>query len=101
MTDKPLFIPLKTEFYELFERGEKTEEYRLYGSRWNENTCTVGRAVTLSKGYGKQNRLTGVVKGFQRVKLEHLKPKVQESLRNIYPNKNDFAAIQIRISDND
>jgi len=25
---KPLFIPLKTEYYESFERGEKTEELR-------------------------------------------------------------------------
>lgn len=33
---KPLFIPIKREFFEAFERGDKTHEYRLYGPRWNE-----------------------------------------------------------------
>jgi len=54
---KPIFIPLKTEYYEAFEDGSKTEELRLYGPRWNEKTCTVGRQVILSKGYGKYARL--------------------------------------------
>lgn len=63
---KPLFIPLKTEYYAAFSDGSKTEELRLYGPRWNENTCKVGRSVTLSKGYGKQNRLTGKVWKFKK-----------------------------------
>jgi len=42
------------------------EELRLYGPRWNERTCTVGRAVTLSKGYSKGNRLTGRIWKFKR-----------------------------------
>ena len=61
---KPLFIPLNTEYYRAFERGEKTTEYRLYGPRWNEKTCTLGRRVTLSLGYGKKNRLYGTVTAF-------------------------------------
>lgn len=36
---KPLFIPLKKEYYEAFECGEKTVEYRAYGPWWNEKTC--------------------------------------------------------------
>lgn len=79
----PLFIPLKREFYEAFERGDKTEEYRLYGPRWNEKTCVVGRPVVLSLGYGKQHRMTGVIsyfsvqrgsnmQGFQRIALRHV-----------------------------
>ncbi len=63
---KPLFIPLKTEFFEAFEKGTKTVEYRKYGPRWNEKTCEVGRAVTLSHGYGTKRRLQGVVKGFTK-----------------------------------
>lgn len=65
--EKPLFVPLKTEHYEAFERGIKKYEYRLYGPRWNEKTCRIGRAVTLSKGYGKANRLHTSVKGFEKV----------------------------------
>jgi len=63
---RPLFIPLRSEFYEAFADGRKTEELRLYGPRWNERTCTVGRAVTLSKGYSKGNRLTGRIWKFKR-----------------------------------
>ena len=54
---KPLFIPLKSKYYEEFKSGEKTEELRLYGDRWNEKTCFIGRKIVLSKGYGKQERL--------------------------------------------
>lgn len=62
---KPLFIPLKTEFFEAFENGTKDTEYRLYGSRWNERTCLIGREVVLSHGYGKGRRLRGTVVGFE------------------------------------
>ena len=65
MNIKPLFIPLKIEFFEAFESGTKDTEYRIYGPRWNEGTCVVGREVVLSCGYGKQRRLRGVVVGFE------------------------------------
>lgn len=63
--EKPLFIPLKTVFFEQFEDGSKTHEYRKAGGRWNAKTCRVGRAVVLSKGYGKAHRLTGAVDSFE------------------------------------
>jgi len=58
---KPLFIPLKTEYFNAFKSGEKFIEYRAYGPRWNEKTCPAGRRVVLSKGYGKHERITGVI----------------------------------------
>ncbi len=61
---KPLFIPLKTEYYETFANGSKTSELRRYGPRWNERTCTIGRPVVLSKGYGKGSRMTGRITQF-------------------------------------
>lgn len=64
MTAKPLFIPLKRRYFDEFESGEKAFEYRTYGPRWNEKTCAVGRPVTLSLGYGKHRRLSGVVTSF-------------------------------------
>jgi hypothetical protein len=63
---KPLFIPLKTEYYEAFEGGTKTEELRVYGPRWNHDTCRQGREVILSKGYGKQNRMKGRIWKFKK-----------------------------------
>lgn len=65
--EKPLFIPLKTQFYEEFKRGEKSTEYRLYGPRWNDKTCRVGREVHLSCGYGKHRvRLRRVIDEFYK-----------------------------------
>jgi len=60
-----LFIPLRREYFEAFERGEKVTEYRMHGPRWNEKTCKIGRRVTLSLGYGKQRRLTGTINDFR------------------------------------
>lgn len=57
---RPLFIPLKTEFYRAFERGEKTQEYRAWGPRWNEKNLIVGREVILSHGFTRE-RLNGVI----------------------------------------
>jgi hypothetical protein len=63
---KPLFVPLKTKYYNDFASGEKNEELRAYGPRWNERTCTVGRPVTLSHGYGKKKRLKGTIARFKK-----------------------------------
>lgn len=61
---KALFIPLKAEFFEAFESGAKTVEYRKAGPRWNSETCKVGRKVVLSYGYGIARRLSGTITGF-------------------------------------
>lgn len=63
----PLFIPLRSEHFIAFASGLKTEEYRIYGPRWNERTCPIGRSVVLSRGYGRVCRLNGIVVGFRRV----------------------------------
>jgi len=63
---KPLFVPLKTDYFEAFANGSKCEELRRYGPRWNEKTCAVGREIVLSKGYGKQHRMSGVIRKFKR-----------------------------------
>ncbi len=65
-TEKPLFIPLKRKFFEAFRDGKKDTEYRKYGVRWNQSVCWPGRSVILSLGYGKGNRLTGVITKFDR-----------------------------------
>ncbi len=79
-----LFIPLKTEFYEAFEAGLKRNEYRLYGKRWNEKTCAVGRGVLLSKGYGKKNRLKTKVATFRKVDARSLPQSVQDDILACY-----------------
>lgn len=91
---KPLFIPLKTAYFEAFANGEKTTEYRPYGPRWNERTCSVGRKVTLSHGYGKARRLTGTVIAFGR----SAEPTRTAAWIDCYGDKSsDAACIHIQI----
>jgi len=98
MSEKPLFIPLKTEFYEQFENGTKTDELREYGKRWNEKTCRVGRAVTISKGYGKQNRLYGVVSSFSRYHGSWFNSPHKEAIKKCYGTLDiKIAVISIRL----
>ncbi len=93
---KPLFIPLNRQYFEAFERGHKTTEYRLPGGRWNENTCAVGRPVTLSMGYGKARRLSGVVTGFS---VHALHDSGWLIFKRIYPGKPNLAAcIEIKVT---
>lgn len=88
MSDKPLFIPLKAEYYEAFEKGEKNTEYRPYGARWNERTCAPGRTVVLSYGYGKKRRLTGRVESFRK----HTTPSELPGWTACYGDRSDTAA---------
>lgn len=94
---KPLFIPLKTEYYRLFENGYKTHEYRQYGPRWNEDTCIVGRLVTLSRGYSTPDRLQGRVIGFQHILRKDLPtPQAYNAWMDCYDTV-EVADIEIEI----
>lgn len=91
---KPLFIPLKTAYFEAFKTGKKDTEYRIYGPRWNEGTCAIGRPVVLSKGYGAGHRLQGRIVGFER------KPGLEASpaWRDVYGDRpGDAACIRIKL----
>ena len=93
MSEKPLFIPLKAEYYEAFENGTKDTEYRRYGKIWNENNCRPGRTVTLSYGYGKARRMKGTVIDFHIVGAD-----AYPGIRAVYPEGDTFAAIKIKLS---
>ena len=66
----PLFVPLKMKYWLAFRDGTKTTEHRTYGRRWNEHVCVIGRAVTLSGGYGRKHRLQARIVGFAHVEHE-------------------------------
>lgn len=98
--DKPLFIPLKTEYYEDFLSGDKGIEFRRYGPRWNEQTCVRGRKLVLSKGYGKKNRVEGVVGGFWKKHIDDMDPALREVLLSLYPEGLGFVAcIGVKLND--
>lgn len=84
MPDKPLFIPLQRQYFERFKNGLKKSELRLYGARWNERVCSVGRPVTLSLGYGKQQRLSGVITGFEKQDYRELGDVQKSSIVSLY-----------------
>ena len=83
--NKPLFVFLKTEFYEAFRTGTKSrgpqgfmEEYRLRRGQWNARVCWLGRQVVLSKGYGKGHRMRAVIRGYREgMFLRKLAPFVE------------------------
>lgn len=88
MSEKNLFIPLKTEYYNAFLNGNKDAEYRLYGKRWNEKTCYRNRPVILSKGYGKANRLKASILDTELV--------FNYGITNIYPDGSRLIRIVLR-----
>lgn len=86
--ERPLFIPLRREFFEAFAEGSKSIEYRRLGPRWNAQTCRKGRRVVLSLGYGPAHRLQGRVAGFYReARVERI-----PGWREVYPDDNGPAA---------
>lgn len=92
--NRPLFIPLKTAYYNAFCDGTKTQEYRPEGPRWNARTCRVGRPVVISKGYGKNHRQTGVIVGYE----SSAEPTKTAVWRDCYGDRVGMAAcIRIRL----
>lgn len=87
---RPLFIPLKREYFEAFERGEKTAEWRPYGPRWNARTCLIGRRATLSLGYGKGRRLCKMITAFAMMPAAPGSPA-----RKLFPRVKRFAVITL------
>lgn len=93
---KALFVPLKKEYFEAFESGTKTVEWRLEGPRWNWRTCCVGRAVVLSCGYSKKRRLTGEI-----VEMWILPDCVQEDFVKTYGQGKTARAFRVKLPTND
>lgn len=94
---KPLFVPLKKEYYEEFVSGNKNTEYRKYGPGWNEKTCQIGRPVVISLGYGKNRRSKGVITSFNIVESTNI-----PAAREVYGiSKINLAAIGIDLTDID
>jgi len=96
--EAPLFIPLKTKYYEAFERGEKDTEYRPRNDRWNATTCRIGRPVVLARGYGKTHRLYGEIVGFSYDTV----PSKLPGWTACYGNQaGDACCIKIKLINND
>lgn len=97
---KPLFIPLKTEYYRAFENGSKRHEYRLYGRRWNEKVCVFGRAVILSRGYSTPDRLSGTITSFRRVHAPDLPVSRWPTIHGLYGKLTGLWLAEIEIEVN-
>jgi len=81
---KPLFIPLKGEYYDQFVSGEKTDELRLYGKRWNEITCIEGRPVLLSRGYSAKHRVFGEIVRFKKQHGQTFGSTYKDDIEKVY-----------------
>jgi hypothetical protein len=95
---KPLFIPVNSEYYELFESNQKQTELRLYGRRWNEDTCYPGRPVVVSRGYGTASRLTGVIAAFSTCAVMDLPDLERSQFEACYGCEEDCRAARITLT---
>jgi len=95
---KPLFIPLKTEYYEAFKSGLKQDELRLYGKRFNEKTCHIDREIILSKGYGKHERMKGRIWKFKKQHGSTFGSTYKKSILDVFFNLDVYIAV-ISITD--
>ena len=91
---KPLFIPLQTRWFRAFAKGIKPVEYRAYGPRWNERTCTVGRDVILSHGYSG-DRIRAQVVRFDRIAIHNAPLEVQ----SLFANHAEIACISLNLGE--
>ncbi|MCL2715715.1 MAG: hypothetical protein FWD68_14315 [Alphaproteobacteria bacterium] len=89
----PVFIVLRTEWFEKFASGAKKTEYRRIGGKFTRERCVVGRSVLLSKGYGKKARLTGRITSYAEIAQSRAPRAAQE----YYPDATRLAAIGIRL----
>jgi acetylornithine/succinyldiaminopimelate/putrescine aminotransferase len=99
-SEKSLFIPLISEYWYAFRDGTKTEELRLYGARWNENTCRIGRKAILSKGYGKAHRIPAIVADFHKRDARTFGSTTQANILRIFGTL-DKPIAQIKFKDFD
>lgn len=97
-----LFLPLKGKWYDQFASGQKREELRLYGPRWNEKTCHPGRNVLLSRGYGTKNRMWGNIWQFKKQHGSTFGRTYKNAILEIYGKLDVWiACFQIEIKQND
>lgn len=87
---RPLFVPLKKQWFHAFRDGSKRIEWRAYGARWNRQTAYRGRPITLSYGYSGA-RLAGSIIRARRVSATN----APAGARQIYPDAKFFLAIHV------
>lgn len=95
MTDeKPCFLFLKREYFDLFASGEKTTEWRAWDRQFTDKTYRPGRRIVIRAGYTKgQPELSGVIVRTTRV----ARSRASQIARELYPNAAHFCAIEIDI----
>lgn len=94
VADKPLFVPLKTAYYERFKAGTKTYELRRGSDkRWGGKHCRNGRPAVLSKGYGKRDRLTATCAGHRLIPASELPRKDREDFIACFGHQEEYASV--------
>jgi hypothetical protein len=90
------FRPAQDQVLRGAKRDDKHSEHRLCRPRWNEKTCPPGRPILLSKGYGKQHSLQGVITEFLKRDAKTFGSTYRDSMLRLY-GKLDKPTAEIRI----
>lgn len=88
----PMFIPLMSQWFDAFNSGSKSIEWRVYNARWNRQSAHRGRDVVLSKGFTR-TRLSGFVVKSRKV----ARAAAPLAVRTIFPEARYFCAIHISV----
>lgn len=90
---KPAFIPLKGVYFDKIKAGLKDCEYRKHGGRWAPKNFPLGHPCTLSRGYGKQDRIIRTVKAVRVVNSADLPEDARTDVRDCYGQDVDVLEI--------
>jgi len=68
-------------------------EYRRIGPRFNADTCTVGRRVTMSTDYRDEWRFTGEITSYAEIAVD----RAPEGIQGVYAEDERIAVVTIRV----
>jgi len=100
MNKNPLFLPLKTEFFNAFKDGTKTHEYRRHGRQFTKKNWFPGRRVNLRRGYSTNDNLYGTVTSFKVFRKSEIIGSLAKTITDLYgPEDEEICEIGIEIDE--
>ena len=92
--EKPAYLFLKREFFDLFAAGSKTIEWRAWRLWFTDRNYRPGRAIIIRNGYNKGDaEIRGTIIETRKVARADASPIAAA----IYPDAKFFCAIEIRV----
>ena len=93
-----LEIKVFEKYFEQWIDRKKKYEMRIYGEKWNEKTCRVGKKAIIRCGSKGLSSVSGVISGFSVVEACDLPQSDQDTIKEIWGTIDlTMACIEINI----